>query len=88
MKRDNDTAAGPFPHDGSCTLRWTDGSLWVPKLEGTGLFGRVTRADRRLYTMRMVSQLRALERAVNHHRGELGVHHWPFAEALDPPLYL
>lgn len=62
-----------YPQDGSGTLRWSDGTIWVPVLKGSGLLGRITRRDRRHYVAAMESQLSALERAVNHHREQLGM---------------
>lgn len=60
-----------YPQDGSGALRWPDGTIWVPVLKRSGLFGRITRRDRRHYAAAMESQLIALERAVEHHREEL-----------------
>lgn len=75
--RNTTTLLDIYPHDASCTLRWPTGEIWVPTLTGTGLFGRVTRKDRADYVASMESQLRALERGVNHQREQVGQEPWP-----------
>lgn len=57
-----------YPQDGSGALRWPDGTIWMPALRRSGVFGRTTRRDRRRQVAAMESQIMALERAVTHYR--------------------